>query len=490
MLTGRSSPSDGGSNEIPVAGRSIAIGVGAVTGVALLVLLAVGHERGAGSEQTGDRSGMVPVPAGPFLTEANPSPSPYAMFQVLEFETAASLRAAQAQLIADLVGLEEGMWIADIGSAICDHGRLVWQPVVGPTGRVYCVDVDASCIRYVEQWCDRRGCPSVTAVRSFFDDTTLPPDSFDRIVSVQTIGIVIADDRRSDEAHLQQLVVPLLSSMARALKPEGVLYFLDGSLDQPGDGDAAVGFTELLHRLCAQAGLVPVRQSPRSFHVNLSPYVAYRRSGQPVEALAGPHLAVDFVPTSSPKGTTVPAMDGPAPLHTRSVEGYYIDVTEVTNADYLAFVRGTGYRVTGQWSAEGAERHPDTPAVRLTFADAAAFADWAGKRLPTEDEWEKAARGTDGRLYPWGNGWEPHHGDGFEDRPRDVGTSTSGVSPFGVEDMAGNVSEFVVGRDGRPVIRGGNFAYPSGGARTSFRFELNVLDRGSALIGFRCVTSE
>jgi formylglycine-generating enzyme required for sulfatase activity len=127
--------------------------------------------------------------------------------------------------------------------------------------------------------------------------------------------------------------------------------------------------------------------------------------------------------------------------------GYAIDRTEVTVAQFKAFVQATGYRTTAeqrgdpnnwrQFDTAGRQGHP----VRwMSWVDARAYCSWAGGRLPTEAEWEKAARGTDGRTYPWGNAFNAGlipHGDTV------VAGSLANASPYGVYDLAGNVWEWV-----------------------------------------------
>jgi formylglycine-generating enzyme required for sulfatase activity len=118
---------------------------------------------------------------------------------------------------------------------------------------------------------------------------------------------------------------------------------------------------------------------------------------------------------------------------------------------------------------QGVPVNPNFPAVFLDWFDAYAYAKWRGRELPTEQEWEKAARGTDGRIYPWGDlsvkGWanlleSADHPAGW----REIGSFKNDKSPYGVLDMAGNVSEWTESLDemGNPIVRGGNFRNSDG----------------------------
>jgi len=133
------------------------------------------------------------------------------------------------------------------------------------------------------------------------------------------------------------------------------------------------------------------------------------------------------------------------PQHTVYLDGYWIDRTEVTNSQYRKCVEARACPEPRCW-AYGDYNGPGQPVVCVTWDDAQAYAAWAGGRLPTEAEWEKAARGTDGRIYPWGNGppdCDKANYSNCVNHPAVIGSYPLGVSPYGTWDMAGNVWEWV-----------------------------------------------
>ncbi len=183
------------------------------------------------------------------------------------------------------------------------------------------------------------------------------------------------------------------------------------------------------------------------------------------------------------------------------VKSFYIDRFEVTNKQYKAFKESHTY-------ATDRENHP---VVSVTWQDASDYCRWAGKRLPTEEEWEKAAKGTDGRIYPWGNDFDTKRantaeagrggrakvgsyqlevsGSLFPGGTVEIGRYESGVSPYGVYDMAGNVWEWTdtwYGKDkGLRVLKGGSWVSPYISSRGAIRLPDNPTIVSNDY-GFRC----
>jgi len=207
----------------------------------------------------------------------------------------------------------------------------------------------------------------------------------------------------------------------------------------------------------------------------------------------------------NPHGETLEHHIGPL-----SLPPYFIDACEVTNAEYARFLKESGYRPVEQrnflkhWkNGSPPENLLDHPVVYVSLEDARAYARWAGKRLPTEPEWHRAAQGDDGRTWPWGNEFDPERVNGNGKGTTPVKAYPGGRSPFGCQDMSGNVWEWTESErsDGHTrfsIIRGGSYFraegsiwYVPGGPRpiTSHAKFIHLypgLDRCST-IGFRCV---
>lgn len=189
--------------------------------------------------------------------------------------------------------------------------------------------------------------------------------------------------------------------------------------------------------------------------------------------------------------------------HTVTLKPFFIDAYEVTCEQYRVFIQATSYAVPRGWlngnCPGGSARKPVTG---ISWADAKGYADWANKRLPTEEEWEYAARGTDGRLYPWGNEWRSGmaNADSASGDLAEVG-SYRGASPFGAYDMVGNAWEWtastlqaypggrlpVQDRQDLRVIRGGNWQSARGAATTTYRGAWPAINADYSTCGFRLV---
>jgi len=171
---------------------------------------------------------------------------------------------------------------------------------------------------------------------------------------------------------------------------------------------------------------------------------------------------------------------------------YYIDLTPVTNAEYKNFVDATGHDQPSHWrKGTYPEGKADHPVVEVNWFSATAYAEWAGKRLPTNEEWEKAARGTDGRTWPWGNEWSIENANVFSGDTTPIGHySPQGDSPYGCQDMAGNVWEWIGGGQPsqlRAPLRGGDWLDGPDEAQT-FHIRMHTPRRKNPFVGFRCVT--
>lgn len=142
-------------------------------------------------------------------------------------------------------------------------------------------------------------------------------------------------------------------------------------------------------------------------------------------------------------GLTKPWFEDERPAHRVHVAGFYIDRDEVTNARFAEFVMATGARVPATWTATTTPAEiADLPVASINWYQANDYCQWAGKRLPTEAEWEKAARGPKGRLYPWGDVFDRSRANLMTGSVQPVGSFESGNSPYGVRDLVGNVWEW------------------------------------------------
>lgn len=203
--------------------------------------------------------------------------------------------------------------------------------------------------------------------------------------------------------------------------------------------------------------------------------------------------------------------DDEKPARRVYLNAFYMDKYEVTVGQYARYLEVTEMESPPDWSIMNQPQHQNRPVVNVNWEDAVNYCKWAGKRLPTEAEWEKAARGTDGRIYPWGNEAPTrlHANYGRNDwndhlALAPVGSFEAGKSPYGIYDMAGNAWEWVFDWYGHDfykkspkknpigpakgdtkVVRGGSWLYVPDFLRTSFRFNADPSGRQFGY-GFRC----
>lgn len=186
--------------------------------------------------------------------------------------------------------------------------------------------------------------------------------------------------------------------------------------------------------------------------------------------------------------------DTERPREDRWVDAFYMYRYEVTNRQFQTYRDATCARpgsTCRAWSPQGGDKNP---ATMLSVSDADSYCAWAGAKLPSEDQWEKAARGVDGRLWPWGD--EPNRGyfhgrSSSLEAPVAVGNYSQGESPYGIADLAGNVWEFTSdmwqpNRPGR-LMKGGSFLNDLLEVRAAVRWAANGENVGGPSLGFRCV---
>ncbi len=216
-----------------------------------------------------------------------------------------------------------------------------------------------------------------------------------------------------------------------------------------------------------------------------------------------------------PAGSFVMGDDENSPRRDVYVDAFYMDQYEVTVSRYAKFLKATGnVGAPEEWETVDLQNGAELPVVGVDWHDADSYCRWAGKRLPTESEWEKAARGSDERKYPWGNDvptpehaifGKPYKNPVYKDGVAAVGRHPKGTSPFGIHDLSGNVSEWVAdwfaegfsradvrnpkGAEKGTVkaIRGGGWYDPPERLIIAKRWYANP-DQRSDDLGFRCAS--
>ena len=235
---------------------------------------------------------------------------------------------------------------------------------------------------------------------------------------------------------------------------------------------------------------LPTPHSPNESHMILIPAGPFFMGNNPEDGKLGFEISVDSIPK-----------------HRVKLKAFYIDRFEVTIGDYRRFVQESSHETPSIWKDYEMFGYPepedDHPVVDVNSYDAEAFCRWAGGRLPTEAEWEKAARGTDGRVFPWGNHMKPEYVT-TEDRGRNfttpVGSMEKDVSPYGLFDMGGNAMEWTssvfksypggmrqIKADKKfRILRGGAWSMPAQPFARAAHRHFRLVDLAQPDFGFRC----
>ncbi len=188
------------------------------------------------------------------------------------------------------------------------------------------------------------------------------------------------------------------------------------------------------------------------------------------------------------------------PPRTETLPEFYIDPFEVTNSEFAEFLQSSGYQpgegggFLSHWSGTSPPDWAESfPVVWVSQQDADSYCRWTGGRLPTEEEWEKAARGPDGRAFPWGNTFPSADTANFgRQQAEPAGNRPGDVSPYEVYDLAGNVAELTASTatfSGAPriVTRGGSYADAARETMAAYRDLSATASTRRENVGFRCV---
>jgi len=320
-----------------------------------------------------------------------------------------------------------------------------------------------------------------------------------------------------------------------------VVVFLSAACQSatPTSAKVPTGLVETQAAATVSAGQTSAAAIEQAVKLTLTAAIPSPTNPLPPSPTPEPTTAIPAIETSSPTAgpppTEAPAPAGmvfvPAgpfemgidfgdnserPMHTVTLDAFWIGGTEVTNATYEMCVNAGACTSPGyigsydRSSYYGNSLFADYPVIFVSWYDAKAYCEWAGKRLPTEAEWEKAARGTDGRTFPWGNAPPDANLLNFDMTVGDtteVGEYPGGASPYGALDMAGNVWEWVSDWYGETyyssspsenppgpssgslrVLRGGSFNLPGNDALAANRVRFGPTDSDS-IVGFRCARS-
>ncbi len=274
-------------------------------------------------------------------------------------------------------------------------------------------------------------------------------------------------DRPCEEEHYEtSLDLDAKSSVADLAKPRlrkaKAWRLLDEAKTTINDSQAPPDKIEQAHYILDIANKLGLDDEQQAVYLQLREKSSQRQTGASANALkqegltagAGQASMQEMSMAVVPAGEFIMGSQGGAadeqPAHRVYVDAFFMDKYEVSVGQYAKLLEAMSMEAPPDWNIMNQPQHQKRPVVNIDWADAAMYCKWAGKRLPTEAEWEKAARGTDGRIYPWGNElptrlhanfWKKEWNNHAALVP--VGKLEDGKSPYGIYDMAGNVWEWV-----------------------------------------------
>ena len=287
---------------------------------------------------------------------------------------------------------------------------------------------------------------------------------------------------------------PVDEPIAAAPKPEPEPGELDEEAERSREGEEEAARLRATHIGIKESVRAPIKLMPL---IDQPIYIEHEFAYRPPNY---PQGDVDAGAIQPPEGMSL--IEGGRFLYgadqtENDLQPFFMDIFPVTCVQYLEFCEATRHPKPWDWAngcfLPGKDKHPVTFVNRN---NARAYAQWAGKRLPSEIEWEKAAGGTDGRLYPWGNEFKPDHClCQIEHKTKltaPVDTYPDGASPFGCMDMVGNVAEWTeaanasAGKNGIAILRGGSLADRCEMTTCRIRMITDNHEWVSPFIGFRC----
>ncbi len=312
------------------------------------------------------------------------------------------------------------------------------------------------------------------------------------------------------ELDAQSSVAGLAKQRGRKAKVWRLLDEVKEAVNEPNVPPKKVTLAESTLDIAMKLGLDDEQQVV--YH-QLQDKIPQTHKRAPKKTLPGPHQDQSMVLIPAGEFTMGSSMGDPDELPVRKVyaDAFFMDKHQTSVGKYGTFLDATSHEAPADWDIMNKSMHQKRPVINVDWADADAYCKWAGKRLPTEAEWEKAARGTDGRIYPWGNELPTDFHANMKKEVWNnhvvltpVGMFEGGKSPYGVYDMAGNVWEWVNDWYGQDYYKTGPLKNPTGPLKGDYKVirggswgsspkDLRSTDRESRLpsfgglgTGFRC----